>query len=514
MAIKASNQVSLLDITDAYSVTLTSETYTFMGDTSGAPSGLTCTTQVLAYCGANQCLEVNVLDVTCPTGISATISNNGTSSPTITFRTTSVITDSCEATISVEVDGVTVNKKFSFAVAKQGDIPEDVVTKGELVEELNSELKIDGNCISLTTGNFTINSKNLTLDSSGNATFSGTITGASGEFTKSFYVNVPHPISQNNYDDSAWRISCNDTSMFLGLYVSDEIAEEPAFNNSRANIEISEGSISIHSGSLFLYSGNGDIRMDYFGNEFTINSNAGSKIALSNKAYITGDMVVSNYLNAKRIISNTDIVSCGMELIHPTPFIDFHYNNSSADYVARLINDKSDRLHLVGTHFYADGEVSASRFLQNGRGSAMCGHNLEHTYYCHWTGSYTLDFQVDTTWVWSTSDKRLKKNITSINDDYVDAIGQVDLIQYNLNREGYSDKELYFGAIAQDVVGQLEDKGFTDAGLKLLRKQKATDDDDTLYYGMDYEQFLILRLAYDEKIIKNMQKKIDALMAG
>ncbi len=120
LASKASGQVTVVDVTDAYSVLLTSESYTFVGNTTGAPTGLSCVTQVVAYCGTQQCSKVSVSTVTCPTGISATISNNNTSSPTITFKTTATITQACEAAIPVVVDGVTINKKFSFAVAKQG----------------------------------------------------------------------------------------------------------------------------------------------------------------------------------------------------------------------------------------------------------------------------------------------------------------------------------------------------------------------------------------------------------
>ena len=120
MANKASGQVTVVDITDAYSVLLTSESYTFVGNTTGAPSGLSCTTQVVAYCGTQQCSNVSVSTITCPAGISATISNNNTVSPTVTFKTTATITAACEAIIPVTVDGVTINKKFSFAVAKTG----------------------------------------------------------------------------------------------------------------------------------------------------------------------------------------------------------------------------------------------------------------------------------------------------------------------------------------------------------------------------------------------------------
>ena len=55
------------------------------------------------------------------------------------------------------------------------------VEKGKVVDEVNSELKIDGKSIAFKTGHFTIDSKNLKLDSAGNATFSGKVKGASME---------------------------------------------------------------------------------------------------------------------------------------------------------------------------------------------------------------------------------------------------------------------------------------------------------------------------------------------
>ena len=140
----------------------------------------------------------------------------------------------------------------------------------------------------------------------------------------------------------------------------------------------------------------------------------------------------------------------------------------------------------------------------------MCGDTTEHTYHCDWDGS-ALSFQVDDTWVWSSSDKRLKKNIKAINQDYIDAVGSADLFQYNLNRQGYSGKPLYFGAMAQDIIENLKDKGHVNENLDMIFQNKATSDDDTLYYGMNYEQFLILRLAGDEQKIDKMQKRIDEL---
>lgn len=122
MAIRSSDQITIVDVTDAYSVILTSEAYTFVGGVSGAASGASCSTQAVAFCGTNQCssVTVNKDNITCPTGISANVTNSGTSAVTITFTTTATISTACEATIPVTVDGITVNKKFSFAVAKTG----------------------------------------------------------------------------------------------------------------------------------------------------------------------------------------------------------------------------------------------------------------------------------------------------------------------------------------------------------------------------------------------------------
>lgn len=122
MAIKSADQITIIDVTDAYSIILTSEAYTFVGGTNGVASGNSCTTQAVAFCGNAQCQSVSVdqSKITCPTGISASVAGSGTQSVTITFTTNATVSVACEAIIPVEVDGITVNKKFSFAVAKTG----------------------------------------------------------------------------------------------------------------------------------------------------------------------------------------------------------------------------------------------------------------------------------------------------------------------------------------------------------------------------------------------------------
>lgn len=184
--------------------------------------------------------------------------------------------------------------------------------------------------------------------------------------------------------------------------------------------------------------------------------------------------------------------------------------------VLRIVKNGENLITLYGVTgsigaqtMYAQ-EIGSDKFRETDRGYAMCGNATGHTYHCDWDDT-ALWFQVDDAWVWSSSDKRLKKNIKAINQDYIDAVGSVDLFQYNLNRQGYSDKPLYFGAMAQDIIENLKDKGHADENLNMIFKNKVTSDDDTLYYGMNYEQFLILRLAGDEQKIDKMQKHIDEL---
>lgn len=97
--------------------------------------GQTCVTEAVAYCGSNQCasVSVNAADITCPTGITATVENSGTSKVKITFKTTATVNAACEATIPVVVDGITMNKKFSFAVARTGNTALQVRVLKELL---------------------------------------------------------------------------------------------------------------------------------------------------------------------------------------------------------------------------------------------------------------------------------------------------------------------------------------------------------------------------------------------
>lgn len=117
MAVKAADQVSIVDVTDAYSVILTSEAYTFLGTTTAAKPG-SCTTQVVCMQGANE-VGFKIGTITCPTGVSASV---GTDGKTITITASSSMTQAGDVSIPVTVNGtgVTITKKFSCGLALTG----------------------------------------------------------------------------------------------------------------------------------------------------------------------------------------------------------------------------------------------------------------------------------------------------------------------------------------------------------------------------------------------------------
>lgn len=119
MAIKAVNQIDVIDLTDGYSIVLTNDNYTFLGTTTSVNGTQTTTTQVMALCGSEQ-VPCTVGTITCPTGISA-VSDGKAPMPTITITATSALTKSGTITIPIVVNGdITINKTFSFSIAFKG----------------------------------------------------------------------------------------------------------------------------------------------------------------------------------------------------------------------------------------------------------------------------------------------------------------------------------------------------------------------------------------------------------
>lgn len=300
---------------------------------------------------------------------------------------------------------------------------------------------------------------------------------------------------------------------------TSDLTNDSGFQNSKQVTQITKDTVTTnYVNALSVKAGSVDAE-DIAGTTITGKNIVGGTIDIGNGAFVVdndGKVTASNFnMSGGSIALDGNLSNSTIDLT-ATDDSGNNYELWMNGAVLRIVKNGENLITLYGATgsigaqtMYAQ-EIGSDKFRETDRGYAMCGNATGHTYHCDWDDT-ALWFQVDDAWVWSSSDKRLKKNIKAINQDYIDAVGSVDLFQYNLNRQGYSDKPLYFGAMAQDIIENLKDKGHADENLNMIFKNKVTSDDGTLYYGMNYEQFIILRLAGDEQKIDKMQKRIDEL---
>ena len=122
MAVKATNQVDIVDLTDGYSVILSSDSVTVPGDKNGAAiaTANAFSVSVTAMQGADK-VACSVA-VTCPSGVSAGTQTTSGNVVTIPFSVTAALSGSGTVTLAVTITdaGVTVNKSLGVSVAKTG----------------------------------------------------------------------------------------------------------------------------------------------------------------------------------------------------------------------------------------------------------------------------------------------------------------------------------------------------------------------------------------------------------
>ena len=129
MAVLARGQIGLSDITDAYSVNLTVDSFTFQGDTTKVKSTQSFTTQVQAMRGTTPVTAVvTVVTDLSNTGLTVTDDGDATS-PTLTVQATTGLTDAIlrgaqvngQILLSILVDGkATFNKAINLSIALTG----------------------------------------------------------------------------------------------------------------------------------------------------------------------------------------------------------------------------------------------------------------------------------------------------------------------------------------------------------------------------------------------------------
>lgn len=189
------------------------------------------------------------------------------------------------------------------------------------------------------------------------------------------------------------------------------------------------------------------------------------------------------------------------------------YDNTDTSQISLYNNSGNPRINLYGQF----GRIEADEFQQNGAGYTMHGKDTGHTYKCHWTGSQ-LQFWVDTTNVGTLSDKRLKTDIKQIDEDFIKIIKEIELKQFKIaNRNGL----ISFGILAQDLMEIFNRYNKNPLEYEIVQQTQYKMDDDTIYYTINYEQFLLLRIMANEEemrqrdtLIQKLEDRIKSLEEG
>ena len=134
MAVKATNQITITDITDAYSVFMDNDAYSFMADNSGGITG-SCLTNIKALCGTESVtvsVTANQIEyyeqgsgtaMQSPPFTASVTAGAGNLSTTVTFTAgnNATLTTPIDAVIPISVDStITVYKRFTITAAKTG----------------------------------------------------------------------------------------------------------------------------------------------------------------------------------------------------------------------------------------------------------------------------------------------------------------------------------------------------------------------------------------------------------
>lgn len=187
----------------------------------------------------------------------------------------------------------------------------------------------------------------------------------------------------------------------------------------------------------------------------------------------------------------------------------------------RVVSGNNKSIYLKANNNYAKLEIKGNKTIQitddliltpklqiTDAGTCMYGKDTGHKYMCHWTGTQ-LQFWVDNTNVGTLSDKRLKTEIQDIDEDFIKIIDEVEMKQFKVaNRNGL----ISFGILAQDLMEIFGKYNKNPFDYEIVQKTQYKIDDETIYYTINYEQFLILKQKATDIKLQKQQEQIDILL--
>ncbi|MDE7062031.1 MAG: tail fiber domain-containing protein [Lachnospiraceae bacterium] len=151
-----------------------------------------------------------------------------------------------------------------------------------------------------------------------------------------------------------------------------------------------------------------------------------------------------NVANSK-VSTGSGATLAALELVHATPFIDFHYGNSSADYTSRLIAITSGRLDCVGD-FYVSGNIHNNGTLKAAGGWAI---NADALYVANTNNSDYVTIYAKA--FVNPSSKLIKENISAMSDAEAQKILNINVVDFDY-KEQFGGTKGQHGVIAEDAI--------------------------------------------------------------
>ena len=215
------------------------------------------------------------------------------------------------------------------------------------------------------------------------------------------------------------------------------------------------------------------------------------------------DLLISSGGNQIQLSANNQ---GSIELYGGTPFIDFHYENSSDDYTSRIIANGSNSLNITG-NLWVDTDIHAGSWLYasevHSSGAVVISSDSESFYWAHgfqiargtsWGGVCVGDdgqqLRLYGTSIWasnsiSTSDENLKENFTTL-DQYEEFYMNLNPIGFNYIGD-YDGKKTHFGFGAHKTEDILESEGYDSDKFAVVTHRPLVQEDIEKRFGKDVE---------------------------
>ena len=213
-------------------------------------------------------------------------------------------------------------------------------------------------------------------------------------------------------------------------------------------------------------------------------------------------------------------------------FVAINYQNSGMVAFPRVIKAENNIRIEYGNaiQFRDDGSVVREIYLSTAKkiiiedmyskapvfGFELTGNHYEgtpvistrspHVIFIEWNNQ--LNFYVDATYVGTLSDRRLKKDITELDNNLVRAIAECEVYQFRADNK---KDVISAGIMAQDFQEKCKKYGIKAEDYGVFKKIKYNLNDNTEYYAIDYEQYLIIKNKYLEDKLKEQDERINRL---